>query len=223
MGDGMNRRELLTGSLACAIASMNTTKKSYAYHRCVPAMNPMGQICEAGADLNRLSNAYAFQSMSQWCWAASVSMVFGFYGYSVSQASIVQAVYGTTVNMPAMTGGNISSQLNRVWVDQSGRRFRAQLQGLYDFDARMGGLTNAQIISALANETPLLMGNTSHAMVLVSIAYIPTPMGPQVTNIGLLDPWPGVGFRGPQSLAELVPMHAGGGLRYLALPVITPM
>lgn len=177
-----------------------------------------GQMCEAGVNIQQMVSAYDPQHMQQWCWAASIEMIFGFYGYRVPQQAIVQATYGSVVNMPAVTGYVISRNLNRDWIDQSGRRFRVQIEGLFDVDAQIMGLNNLQIVSALAGNRPLLMGNTSHAMVLFSAAYVPPA---NIVNIGLADPWPGIGFRGPQSPAEMVPMHMGGALRYLCLPRIT--
>jgi hypothetical protein len=214
----MNRRQFIANiGISCA-SSAWLVETSQAYNRC-GMMTPMGQACEAGVNMSRLPTFYAFQQMPEWCWAASISMIFKYYGYDVSQDQIVQAVYGSVVNFPAMSGGTISSQLNRTWTDRNGRRFRSSMQGLFDADAGIGALNNMMIVDSLAQERPLLLGNITHAVVLTAVSYFATPMGPNVTNIGVLDPWPGIGMRGAQSPAELVPMPQGA-LRYLALPQI---
>jgi hypothetical protein len=155
--------------------------------------------------------------MNMWCWAASISMIFSYYGFSVSQQRIVTEAFGSPYNLPA-NGTLISKQLSRVWVDDYANRFSAHLEGVYDADVNMFGITNSMIVAALAAEQPLLIGNVSHAMVLVSAAYQPSTPQPMIMNIGLLDPL--LGPRGPSSPAEMLPMHMGGGLRYLALPRI---
>lgn len=214
----LSRRNVLAGAAAGLLALEEMTRPANAYERCMPT--PMGPACEVGIAINRLPTVYAIQRMSQWCWAASLEMIFAYYGYRVSQEQIVFATFGRLENLPAFTGAVISRNLNRVWDDANGRRCRSEIRGLYDFNAGVAALSNQDIISALGQERPLLLGNTSHAVVLTAVAYQPTGFGPRVFNIGVLDPLPGQGLRGAQSPAELVPMHQGGGLRYLALPVV---
>ncbi|MCQ1850990.1 papain-like cysteine protease family protein [Neorhizobium galegae] len=216
----MKRRQLLKSFAALGVGSLVSPQASYAYSRCMAAMNPMGKVCESGVKLPRVQHSYRDQELNQWCWAASISMIFAFHGYRVSQREIVKAVYGREVNLPAMAGRTISSQLSRDWVDNDGLEFSVEIEGLYDFDAGITGLTNSMIIDALNDERPLIMGTRSHAMVLTSIAYVPVPGNPQIFNIGLADPWPGAGLRGARNRGELYPMHLGGDLRYLALPKV---
>lgn len=216
----MDKREFLITFSAAAAGALLPTRCAHAYLQC--QQTAVGEACEAGVARARLPTFYAFQELPQWCWAASVSMIFKYYGYDVSQQQIVEAVYGATVNLPAMAGATISQQLNREWVDARGRRFRSTMQGLFDADAGVMTLNNQEIIQTLASERPLLLGNTTHAVVLTAIGYFATPMGPNIVNIGVLDPWPGIGMRGAQSPAELVPMPYGGALRYLALPLVQP-
>jgi hypothetical protein len=159
--------------------------------------------------------AYVPQFQSQWCWAASVSMVFGFYGHPVAQDRIVAEAYGgQLVNLPAY-GVTIAGQLNRRWLDDAGQPFWSLLTGAYDADARVYYLTNDLIIRELDENRPLIVGARSHAMVLTALQYYVTPSGPSIVAAGVFDPWPGVG---PRQLApdELVQVEYGGTLRFLA-------
>ncbi|MFS8047040.1 papain-like cysteine protease family protein [Rhizobium sp. BR 314] len=215
----MDRRKFLKGGLACAIGGQVGVFDAKAYQNCVPAPNFTGQLCEVGVPPPVLVTALDIQQATMWCWAASISMIFSYYGVPVSQQRIVTEAFGSPYNLPA-NGTLISAQLSRIWLDDNGNRFSAHLEGVYDADVNMFGITNSMIVAALRSEQPLIMGNVSHAMVLVSAAYVPTAPQPTVVNVGLLDPFPGIGRRGPQSPAEMTPMHMGGALRYLALPRI---
>jgi len=215
----MDRRKFLSGSLGCLVGGLVGAPGARSYQQCVVAPNFTGQLCEAGIAPPDFVPAYRRQTSSMWCWAASISMIFSYYGFSVSQPRIVSEAFGSQQNLPA-NGTLISAQLSKEWTDDNGRTFTAELEGVYDVDTGTLGITNSMIIDALSSERPLLMGNISHAMVLVSAAYVPTSPEPTVVNVGLLDPYPGMGARGAQSAAEIIPMHMGGALRYLALPRI---
>jgi hypothetical protein len=216
----IRRRELLAGVTGVAVVGA-TGRGAQAYEKCM--FHPMyGQVCEAGVEVAKVVQRYDDQDLSQWCWAATISMIFAQYGYQVGQPRIVKDVYGVVVNMPALSGATISKQLTRTWTDDTGKKFNVQVEGLYDFDAGIVGITNAQIVNALKAGRPLVFGNQSHAMMQCSVAYMPTPMGPQIINVGFADPWPGNGLRGPAYPGEALAMHVGGAMRYLALPKITP-
>lgn len=211
----MNRRHFLS-SLALGATGLGLSLSARAYETC----NQMG-ACEVGIPMDRLQEIYADQQMSQWCWAATIQMIFGYYGYQVSQQTIVQQIYGSVVNMPALSGAVISGALSQHWIDEQGQEFDVQLQAAYDADFGVHAIDNNLILRSLANEIPLVYGNHSHAMVLTAAAYNMTPMGPQVWNLGFMDPWPGRGLRGPDNAGELVAMHQGGQIRYIALPIVT--
>jgi len=156
----------------------------------------------------------------EWCWAASIAMIFSYYGHPVSQARIVSEVYGAPVNMPAQAGVVMAQQLNKVWVDDNNKWFSAKITGVYDANAGVYALTNEQIISELDHDHPLLFANTQHAVVLTAIQYYQTPYGPNVVAAGVFDPWPGIGARVLTS-AELVPANQGGQLTFLATARVT--
>ncbi|MGH8176851.1 MAG: papain-like cysteine protease family protein [Steroidobacter sp.] len=174
-----------------------------------------GRICTAQVNFAQFAQqAFQNQLQEQWCWAAAISMVYAFAGHPVAQSRIVAEAYGAPVNIPA-PGMIMARQLNRTWVDDDGQSFVSQVSGLYDADAGVLAITDAQIISELDRNRPLIIGAGSHAMVLTAIQYYNTISGPVVVGAGVFDPWPGVGARGLRQ-DEIVPMHLGGSLRFLA-------
>ena len=212
----ISRRHLLAGAASVLVAPT----VAFAEHQCQP--NQFGQqVCYAQVPVQSLAAIYDDQNQSQWCWAASIAMLFNAFGYRVSQERIVQETFGGLFNMPAGSGSVISQQINRSWRDDGGRAFRSQLVASYDFDARRAAIDNPFMIAQLADNRPMIYGNRSHAMLFTRIDYVPTPMGPNVFAAGVLDPWPGIG---PRSLSpiEMVPMHLGGNYRYLAAVHISP-
>lgn len=178
---------------------------------------PMGQKCVSQVDFKTFAAAYHPQEQSQWCWAATISMLFGYYGHPVGQESIVQAVYGRRVNLPSGNGWNIASQVNRQWEDADGETFSSHLTAAYDFQARVLTLNNAWLVNELDQDRPFIVGTAGHAVVATAIEYYPTPMGPNVVSVGVFDPWPG---RGARNLTppEMVPMHVDprGQLQFVA-------
>jgi len=175
------------------------------------------KVCTSEVALTDI--VYAAQRMSQWCWAASASMVFSVYGYSVPQEQIVEAVFGRLVNLPAFNTQILSQLLSRRWTDVHGRQFECRIAGLYDAYTGVGAIDNWTIVSALTAGKPLFYCNTSHAMVLTAVVYQTSPMGMMLINAGFVDPYPGIGPRGA-SPAEMYPVPAGGAMTYLALPEV---
>ncbi|GHU37443.1 hypothetical protein AGMMS50256_35390 [Betaproteobacteria bacterium] len=192
----MKRRDLLTalgaGLLAappCALARLV----------CGPVMpsnppnsnNPRAaRQCHAGIDstiAHIAAAAVGGQHLSQWCWAACIEMVFRHYGLRVPQEQIVQQTWGGIVNLPAYPA-HILANLNRPWIDLSGRRFRVS-----------GDALSANPITAaqdLAQDMPLIIGTQGHAMVLTALTYVLDPAGNgKVTAAIVRDPWPGRGRR----------------------------
>lgn len=211
----MDRRSFTLGALATGGL---LTANAQARESCTPGNRWTPPVCTAEVSFNRI--VYAAQRQSFWCWAAAAEMIFALYGYRMPQSSIVSLVYGSPQNRPSGPTTNISGLLNRDWIDADGRRFRCRLSGLYDAHLGINQLNNNQIIAALRNERPLFYCNRSHAMVQTSIVYSSTPMGQQVINVGLIDPWPGIGPRGA-SPREIVAAQMGGDMTYLGLPSIS--
>lgn len=184
--------------------------------KCGPT--PFGTQCTSEVDFATFGQtAFQTQHKEQWCWAAAISMLFSYYGHPVSQEKIVSSLYGTTVNLPSGPGWNIASRLNADWLDDRNQKFSARLTAAYDFDARVITLNNAWLVNELHEDRPFIIGTNGHAVVATAIVYFPTPVGPNVTGIGVFDPWPGRGARN-LSPGEMVPMHMmpPGQLRFLA-------
>jgi hypothetical protein len=159
--------------------------------------------------------SYQAQQMPQWCWAACISMLFAYYGHPVAQQRIVAEVYGAPVNMPAVAGIVMATQLNRRWVDDRGNAFGASLSGAYDPQAGVYGLNNAMLVNELDQNRPVIIGAAGHAVVMTAVEFVSTPAGPNITAVGVFDPWPGRGARG-LSRAEMMPVHVGGALQFAA-------
>lgn len=67
------------------------------------------------------------QRNSNWCWAASLQMIFNYYNVNITQEQIVERSYGTDPNgeLPNWTGNFqvITSNLNNWNVDNEGRQY----------------------------------------------------------------------------------------------------
>ena len=221
----MNRRAFLQSVAGTAFAAVLPCRSESAPANPATTIDECstdGRVCRAGISLSTALMAYASQQMSVWCWAASIEMIFRAHGYYVPQQEIVQAVYGRVVNLPAFSGYTISTQLNRSWTDTRGRNFTVRIDGLYDHDAHIFGLSNSAVVNALQAGNPLIYGNVSHAMMLGIVDYYPVSPEPQFRAAGFADPWPGIGLRGLSDPLEIVAMDVGGKLRYLAVPIVTP-
>lgn len=210
------KSSLLIGLLTVWLLSAVGTTPATAKTTC--QLIPQGQLCTAQVDFNTFAQtAFETQDQSQWCWAASISMLFSYYGHPVSQGRIVEGVYGRRVNLPSGPGWNIAGQVNRDWTDDKGKAFHSRLTAAYDFDARVYGLDNNWLVRELDQERPFIIGTAGHAVVVTAIQFVPTPAGPNVVSVGVFDPWPGRGARG-LSPAEMMPMnaHPNGQLRFIA-------
>jgi hypothetical protein len=169
--------------------SLSSTTRTSAAVNCGPfvetAYGPV-QTCDAGIPSQQLDIVAQVepdvQLQSQWCWAASISGIFAYYGHPVSQTRIVQQAYGGVVNMPG-TPRAIMASLNRPWVDDGGRPFRVSAD-LYSAN----WITAAQ---DLARGQPLIVGSLGHAMVVSATEYWRFPSGVgQTQSVTVRDPWP---------------------------------
>jgi hypothetical protein len=142
-------------------------------------------------------------------------MVFAYYSHPVSQARIVAEAYGAPANIPALSGFVMASALNRRWVDDNGEPFDAMLRAAFDAQSGVDAINNAIIIEALGDGHPLIVGARGHATVATAVRYVPTPLGPNILEVGVFDPFPG---RGARHLLpdEMVPVPFGS-LMFLAL------
>ena len=182
----MKRRDLL--SALVPVFSLAIPTSAIGLLRCSPFNFQGIQECEAGIDssIARVTVSRR-QYLSQWCWAACIEMVFRYYGFRVSQARIVQETWDSIVNLPG-SPRQILANLNRPWVDDRDRGFGV-----------IGDVYSASAITAaqdLAEDMPLIIGTTGHAMVLTSLRYLRNQFGNfDVIAAVVRDPWPGRGRR----------------------------
>jgi hypothetical protein len=214
---GRSRREFLrVASSAALSASVLSGVRLAASTSCLPT-----GLCTSQVDFSQFAQtAFQTQQLPEWCWAACISMIFAFYGHPVSQARIVSEVYGAPVNMPAVYGVQLASQLNKKWTDDSGACFRARLSGVYDAQAGVDTLTNADLVNELDGDHPVVIGSGGHAMVLTAMQYWHTPGQPTVVSCGVFDPWPGRGAR-TLSPPEMLRTDMGGELAFVATARVT--
>jgi hypothetical protein len=174
----MDRRALLLAAIAGAFSV--PPRSAQALLQCSPFYPNGWQRCSAGIDGRVLS--IRAQENSQWCWAACISAVFDYYGYSVSQSAIVRETWGDVYNMPG-SPYQIVQDLNASWTDASGRDFYVS-----------GDVMTANAITAaqdLAQDMPLIIGSQGHAMVLYAVTYDRNAYGQgNIIDAQVMDPWP---------------------------------
>jgi hypothetical protein len=176
-----------------------------------------GQLCTAQVNFSQFAQfAYQTQLESQWCWAASIAMVFSYYGHPVSQPRIVEEAYGSVVDMPAVAGSVMAQALNRTWADDRGEQFTAHLNGVYDPQAGVSTLDNNALIHELDQNRPFIIGTAGHAVVVTAMTYYPAQPEPLVVVVGVFDPWPTSGGARTLSVEEMTPATQGGGLSFAA-------
>jgi hypothetical protein len=130
------------------------------------------------------------QQTPVWCWAASLSALFGYFGHPVDQRRIVARYFpppGITTGPPWV----MRDALNSPWVDDAGVTFRVTslVTNLYPPSGPMQ-VANPDILRALENEIPVFYGDRTHAMVLVQADFLETPGGPTILGGGAVDPFP---------------------------------
>lgn len=207
----MKRRRFILGSASSLVALRSPPAKASA------ECNPLQ--CVAQVSFSQFAATYEPQYQSEWCWAACISMVFDYYGHPVSQQRVVTEAYGAPYNIPAGSGFVIARSLSRSWIDDRGRPFRSSLRAAFDAQAGVSAINNAVVVSAVAAGHPLIVGARTHATVVTAVSYVPTPVGPRITGVGVFDPWPGIGTRQLQP-DETTPVPVGS-LLFLALPLVS--
>jgi hypothetical protein len=203
----MKRRALLQASMGILASSSAIAANQ------VVGMSPMGFIVHRAWVTHP---SLVRQNCPQWCWAASISMIFSSNGHPVQQQRIVQTTFGAQLCAPSGNPITIARDLSRSWIDDSGTPFQSNVAAAYDAWNGVNNLSNAFIVNQLENDKPLLYCNTHHAMVLVAVDYIDTPAGPNVIAAGVLDPYPTTPGFHPLSPAEIVPTQLGGQMTFLA-------
>lgn len=156
------------------------------------------------------------QQCPQWCWAASIAMIFARHGHPIDQQTIVTQTLGGLACQSAPNTLTIARDLSRTWVDNNGVTFSSIVTAAYDPANGITNLSNQAMLDELTYDRPLLYCNRHHAMVLVVVDYLETQMGPNIRAGAVLDPWPyspGYHYLSPQ---EFIPAHIGGDMTFLA-------
>ncbi|MEZ4887671.1 MAG: papain-like cysteine protease family protein [Chitinophagales bacterium] len=156
-----------------------------------------------GIPSEKLNYIASAQENSQWCWAASIQMIFNYYGVDITQSQIVSRTYGTDYwgNLPDWPASfqTIHANLNNWSIDNNGQYYEVSAE------MGMGTPTPAFLVEELSNNRPVIIGyNTGqggHAVIVTAISYYPTAYGPQVQTIIVRDPWPS--YSNLQSLGRI--------------------
>ena len=157
---GMQRRQFLQLA-ALAAPTFALPHLLRADQSCGQAVDtPNGPVVRCTAGIRSMTFQSSPQQQSNWCWAACISMIFAFYGYSVQQSTIVSEIFGSAVDRPGAPN-MILAELNKLWTDERGRRFRSQ------GDAQTANAFSA--VKDLQANQPLIIGSHGHAMVLTAL------------------------------------------------------
>jgi hypothetical protein len=133
------------------------------------------------------------QHNSNWCWAASLQMIFNYYGINITQEQIVARSYGVDPNgtLPDWTGNwqVITANLNNWSVDNNGRQY--MVRAVFN----QGPPDPLYLVRELAAGHPVLIGyqsgpNSGHAVVITACSYMQTYYGPIIQSVVVRDPWP---------------------------------
>jgi papain like cysteine protease AvrRpt2 len=170
---------LMPAALLVCVA--NGARPAAAEVTCTPPTGYGVQLCTSGLPTFIVARAIDdTQYQSQWCWAASISNVFKYYGHPVSQKRVVAETYGVVANVPG-TEAAMRGALNRTWTDDRGTRFTVRSDDVYP----------AQAAQELSLRHPLVVTTLGHAMVLTALTYERAPRGEgNVTAAIVRDPWP---------------------------------
>ena len=141
--------------------------------------------CKAGLSAAQVQTILVAQEKPQWCWAASIAMVFAHYGHDVSQEGIVRQHFGDSVDR-AVSGGEITSLLESAWRDGKGRPFATDAEVAQSPDRRPGP-AHRMMVSELGRQHPLVIGVAGHEQ-LAGIASLEQPLWTieQQPSLGLL-------------------------------------
>src|SRR5690554_5984762 len=85
------------------------------------------QVSYVGIQSSNFNYFASSQRNSNWCWAASLQMIFNYYGVGISQEQIVARSYGVDPygRLPNWTGSFqvITANLNNWNIDNFGRQY----------------------------------------------------------------------------------------------------
>lgn len=205
----LSRLRLSLPPLLCAViasAMAVVALPAHAEEHCAAADAWGTRECRSGLAADSVRQMAVVQQQPQWCWAASIAMIFAHHGYRVQQDEIVKDGYGIAADRPAPSGQAMTNALSKGWIDQDDRAFQTHALASDAFAGRFQ-VSNDQVLAELAANRPLLIGVLGHAVVLVEMQYQRLASG-AVRMIGgtVVDPQPGRGIR-PLLTAEMRPTY----------------
>lgn len=204
----MNRRNFLVGATGLAATPYLTG--------CSVLGQFAGLPTTVSVNMSQLEQAIMRQQCPEWCWAASISMIFAFYGHPISQAQIVAQTYGAVTCLPAVNNAVIGTDLSRTYVDNLGRKFTSTVTAAFDPQNGYNSLSWAGIANELANDRPLVYCNTHHCEVIYSMTYDGFAANPIVTDVDVIDPWPTNPPAHSLTASEVTPVPLGGEMMFVA-------
>ena len=180
-------------------ASLLVGANAYATTSCGPSTRAGMERCVAGLPATTLMDMHQMQEASNWCWAASVSMLLRRYGVDVSQRAVVRAHLAKEDNVPIAIDV-LSRLVDRRWQDAEGRAVVASVNPLPAWRLRLGVMA-PEVLHELVQQRPVLLAAEKHAVLLVQVVYDrPSGGSSNVDEIELvravvLDPSSPVGLR----------------------------
>ena len=205
----MNRRAFVTSTVAVALGRLLRAQQC--------ALIAPGVVgCRTEISINQVYLAATLQQCPEWCWAASTEAIFKFFGHKIDQKAIVTATYGQVACIGAQKPIQIAQALSRKWTDDNGNDFRLRITAAYDPLSGVNAINNSIIVNEINNGRPLIYCNTHHCMVICGVDYRPSLTGPLIDAVGVMDPWPLSPTLHNLSQPELIPMHLGGQMMFLA-------
>lgn len=197
-----NQGMSLLWAMLLAILQATISCNAHAAEACIPTIQ--GQQCSDYVSHN-ISPIHIQQTMVT-CWAASLVNYLRFYGADVDEGEIVLKT-GAGINAATPLMMQVSE--NNTYTDKaSGRPVQVTRTLTYDgLWHSINTMNNNTLIQMLKNEIPVYYADPNHAMVLVGITYLRTPLGPQIFDALLDDPATGI-VRHPAGFQELIGMYA---------------
>jgi Papain-like cysteine protease AvrRpt2 len=202
--------------VATALVACSYAAQAQQQEQCGPADSAGIQKCRAAVVPDDVQRMAAVQERRNWCWAASMSMIFAHHGYQMPQEQIAREQYADAADRGARPQ-DISRMLDQTWQDAHGRSFVASSVAGSE-PGRRFQFGNDTVIRELIAQRPLIIGTLGHAMVLVAVEYERFTLQDAVRITGgtVIDPWPQQGVR-PLRPAELSPgyvaaVHVNGTL-----------
>jgi hypothetical protein len=180
----MDRRTFLTVGAAFGLVAPAT---ALAAGKCVSVA--YGGVCTSALQFDHIVRNFDYQKQDRWGWAAAISMIFAFYGYRVSQDTIIEKAYDGSFDLTDDYVQN-ARQLNRPWVDETGRPFLSEIKPLFAVTPYAQNTAQAAMVAALDRGQPVLLCDSRHAMVLTSLSYASAASAPEIRRAVVADPWP---------------------------------